>query len=150
MASESPRTAAVFAFEFLDTGVASPDGQVSAAERQRLDRLTQQLRQDLAATGKFRIVSTDSVAQEAKKINLFACEGCELQLARTLGSDVVVTGFVHKVSNLILGIRVQVKDTQSGKLLAGGSVDIRGNTDESWSRGLKYLMRNRLIPQVAQ
>jgi hypothetical protein len=25
------------------------------------------------------------------------------------------------------------------------SVDIRGNTDESWSRGISYLVRNRLL-----
>ena len=26
----------------------------------------------------------------------------------------------------------------------GASVGIRGNTDESWSRGMSYLIRNRL------
>jgi hypothetical protein len=31
-------------------------------------------------------------------------------------------------------------------VVAAGSVDIRGNTDESWSRGLSYLLRNRLHP----
>jgi hypothetical protein len=30
-------------------------------------------------------------------------------------------------------------------LLAAMSVDMRGNTDESWSRATGYLIRNRLL-----
>jgi hypothetical protein len=33
-----------------------------------------------------------------------------------------------------------------GQVIEAGSVDIRGNTDESWSRGLSYLLRDRLHP----
>jgi hypothetical protein len=34
----------------------------------------------------------------------------------------------------------------TGRVIDAGSVDIRGNTNESWSRGLSYLFRNRLHP----
>jgi hypothetical protein len=30
-------------------------------------------------------------------------------------------------------------------LLTARSIDIRGNTDESWRRGLDYLLRNYLL-----
>ncbi|HQT26410.1 MAG TPA: DUF2380 domain-containing protein, partial [Burkholderiales bacterium] len=57
-----------------------------------------------------------------------------------------VVGWVQKVSNLILNINVAARSVTTGKVIEEGSVDIRGNTDESWSRGLSYLMRNRLHP----
>jgi Protein of unknown function (DUF2380) len=38
-----------------------------------------------------------------------------------------------------------VRDADTGKLVAGMSVDMRGNTQESWSRALNYLVVNRLL-----
>jgi len=52
---------------------------------------------------------------------------------------------VQKVSNLILNINVYIEDAQSGRMEFIRSVDIRGNTDESWRRGLDYLLRNYLL-----
>ena len=54
-------------------------------------------------------------------------------------------GVVQKVSNLILNINVYMEDAQSGTMKFARSVDIRGNTDESWRRGLDYLLRNYLL-----
>ena len=56
-----------------------------------------------------------------------------------------MTGLVQKISNLILNINVTIRDLHDGRALRAGSVDIRGNTDESWSRGMSYLVRNRLF-----
>ena len=33
----------------------------------------------------------------------------------------------------------------TGQLVAAASADMRGNTDESWSRATAYLVRNRLL-----
>lgn len=52
---------------------------------------------------------------------------------------------VQKVSNLILSMNVYVRDAHTGNLVAIMSVDFRGNTDESWSRAMSYLLRNRLL-----
>jgi hypothetical protein len=75
-----------------------------------------------------------------------SCNGCDVDLAREVGASISVTGWVQKVSNLILNINVVARDVKTGKTIGAGSVDIRGNTDESWSRGLSYLVRNRLHP----
>jgi len=40
-----------------------------------------------------------------------------------------------------------VEDAATGRTLRADSVDIRGNTDESWTRGLRYLIRERLYRQ---
>ncbi|MGI9387195.1 MAG: DUF2380 domain-containing protein, partial [Methyloligellaceae bacterium] len=52
---------------------------------------------------------------------------------------------VQKVSNLILNINIIIRDTASSKITRVMSADIRGNTDESWIHGVKWLVRNRLL-----
>ena len=56
-----------------------------------------------------------------------------------------MTGWVQKVSNLILNMNVVVRDTATGEVVSGKSVDMRGNTDESWSRALDWLVRKYLL-----
>ena len=67
------------------------------------------------------------------------------ELAGELGADLAMTGVVQKVSNLILNINLYLRDVHTGQLVAAASADMRGNTDESWSRATAYLVRNRLL-----
>ena len=52
---------------------------------------------------------------------------------------------VQKVSNLILNINVYMADVANDKMTFIKSVDVRGNTDESWSRSMTYLLNNYLL-----
>ncbi len=47
---------------------------------------------------------------------------------------------MQKVSNLILNINVQIKDVPTGEMLYAKSVDLRSNTDQSWLRGIRYMV----------
>lgn len=49
--------------------------------------------------------------------------------------------WVQKVSNLILNINLEVRSA-AGATRYRGSVDIRGNTDEAWLRGVRRLAEN--------
>jgi len=42
-------------------------------------------------------------------------------------------------------MNVYLRDTRTSNLVTSMSVDLRGNTDESWSRATSYLLRNRLL-----
>ena len=53
---------------------------------------------------------------------------------------------VQKVSDLILNINVYMADVAAKKMAFVHSVDIRGDTDESWTRGITYLVKNYLLP----
>jgi hypothetical protein len=77
--------------------------------------------------------------------DLQSCSACVIDLARRPGAQLAVIGWVQKVSNLILNLNAPLLDVAAGRIVAGGSVDIRGNTDESWSRGLTSLVRERLL-----
>jgi hypothetical protein len=39
---------------------------------------------------------------------------------------------------------VRISDIETGKALKSGSVDIRGNSDQSWERGLKFLLEEHV------
>ena len=69
----------------------------------------------------------------------------QIEWAREAGADLAVWGTVQKVSNLILNENVYIDDARSGSRYFSQSVDIRGNTDESWVRGMRYLLRYILL-----
>ena len=102
--------------------------------------LDTQLRDALAQSGKYTPVPGVPAAR-----TLWSCNGCDVDLARKAGARVSVIGWVQKVSNLILNLNVVIRDVGTGQRIAAGSVDIRGDTDESWTRGLAYLLRNRIL-----
>ena len=52
---------------------------------------------------------------------------------------------VQKVSNLILIMTIVVRDVHTGRLVTAMNADMRGDTDETWSRVTSYLIRNRLL-----
>jgi hypothetical protein len=136
---------AVFDFELLDTSL---QGEVSGPrkdEQERLMRAGDQVRKELAESGKFRLVDIGPVNAQAHASNLQACGGCDVRYARQLGADLVITGVVQKVSNLILIMNIVVRDVQMERVVAAMSADMRGDTDETWSRATSYLIRNRLL-----
>ena len=63
--------------------------------------------------------------------------------AASSGSHPKAPGFAG--GYLLLNINFYMEDAESGKMKFARSVDIRGNTDESWRRGLDYLLRNHLL-----
>jgi hypothetical protein len=138
--AEPPR-AAVFDFQLADQGALGP----TDADRARLGPLSDLLRSLLKDTGRYQIVSTDPIKDTVRQgSDLRRCNGCAEEYARTLGADVAITGEIQKVSNLILNINVYVKELKGGKPEQAYSVDIRGDNDVSFDRGLKFLVKNNL------
>lgn len=144
-AAHAATRVAVFDFELFDTsGEADPRG-LHPEEKHRLALITQEMRSRLAAAG-YEVVDLAPEAARIEENSPFRnCNGCDLPIARALGADIEVIGLVQKVSNLILNINFQLRDVETGQVLRAGSADIRNNTDESWMRGMSYLVRNRLF-----
>jgi hypothetical protein len=136
---------AVFDFEYIDTSLEGAMNGVRADEQARLRRLDEQLQTRLRESKKFEVLDTTAIAAQAHASNLQSCGGCDADLAKRVAADLAITGTVQKVSNLILNINLYIRDVNSRRVLASMSADIRGNTDESWSRGLDWLIRNRLL-----
>jgi hypothetical protein len=147
-AAAAPK-AAVFDFELVDTSLDGAMLGASEVEAKRIAMLSDRLRSALAGSGEYDVVDIAPVRAEAANRNLQACGGCDRHMAAELGAELAVTGVVHKVSNLILNINLYVRDVETGSLVEGYSADIRSNTDESWTRGLDWLLENRLLAPEA-
>ncbi|WGR73620.1 DUF3280 domain-containing protein [Bradyrhizobium sp. ISRA426] len=139
-----PPKLAVFDFELIDTSLPG-EFYGSKPELERAGRISEQLRKELAQSGKFQVLDIAPVRDAAHHSNLQACGGCDLKLAGQLGADVEITGVVQKVSNLIINLNIYLRDVKSGNMITVASADMRGNTDESWTRTMSYLVRNRLL-----
>lgn len=149
-AAAEPKTAAVFDFELIDTSLEGEMRGPQAVEQARLGLISDHLRRLLADTGKYTVIDIAPAAQAIEAAGfLHGCNGCEADIAGQLGAELAVTGTVQKVSNLILNVNIYVSDAKTGRHLNGMSVDIRGNTDESWLRGVSYIVRNRLAEGMA-
>ena len=144
-APAEPMKVAVFEFELIDTSLDGAMNGPRADEQRRLSRLAEELRKRLAASGRYLPVDISSVAAEAHRSNLQACGRCDAKLARQAGAELAVTGTVQKISNLILNMNIYIRDAGDGHPVTQMSADFRGNTDESWSRALDWLIRNRLL-----
>jgi hypothetical protein len=139
------QSVAVFDFELIDTSLEGAIRGARPDEQARLARLSDQLRQVFRDSGRFSLVDIAPIASEAQASNLQACGGCDMRLAQRIGAELAITGTVQKVSNLILNMNIYVRDTSSRATIAAMSADMRGNTDESWSRALHWLVHNRLL-----
>jgi Protein of unknown function (DUF2380) len=134
---------AVFDPELYDT---SGEG-VREDQQRRLGLIGEQLRAALQASDRYAVVDTAPVRNRlAQGPSLRSCGPCATDAAAALGADLALLTTVHKVSNLILSITLALREASpGGATRAIHSAEIRGNTDESWERGLRWLLRNRLL-----
>ena len=139
--AEPPR-AAVFPVEFDDASLQGAMQGLTPGDAARLANLQTQLVDWLNRSGRF---TATNLPGDPTGPDLRRCDYCATDLARKAGTPFAVVSWVQKVSNLILNINLAVYDVATNTRIAGGSVDIRGDTDESWTRGLFYLLRNRIF-----
>jgi hypothetical protein len=120
----------------------------TVAERARLKSIADLFKSELEASGQYRFVPIppEAAAKMAAGPEIGNCGGCEFNYGKQLGGDFAAWIVVQKVSDLILNINVYMADVQARKLKFVHSVDIRSNSDESWTRGLIYLVKNYLLP----
>ena len=138
--AQAPPRLAVFDFALSNTSPAASTPE----ELARLGRLDGQLAEALRR--RFALVDIAPVRRRLARVeSIRGCNGCELDMARDLGAEQVAYGWVQKVSNLILNVNLVIEDAATGRTLHAESVDIRGNTDESWTRGLRYLLNERMF-----
>ena len=149
-AGEAPALAFV-GFELIDD---HPDPAREPAHRARLAQVSRQMAEGLEAQRLYRVVDLAALpaAQQAlararaENEFLHRCNGCLAGIAAAAGAPLVGVGWVQRVSNLILNLNLAVwaVDAHGGedRLALTKSVDIRGDNDESWRRGIAYMLRD--------
>ncbi len=137
------KTIAMLDFELIDDTLETAKDE---AQKARLGQISQQLRAAFVENNLYQVVDNAPAAaligDLSGRFALHTCNGCDVDIGKVLKTDRVLTAWVQKVSNLILNVNIQIRDVRSGLIMLNKSVDIRSNTDESWSRGIKYMVRS--------
>jgi hypothetical protein len=125
---------AFFGFRLINTSLES----TTAAEDRRIHQLDELFRQKLDASGRFRIIAIppDMQKEVAAGPEISNCNGCDRDFATRMDADWAAWGTVQNV---------YMEDVRTGNPEFIKSIDIRGNTDESWRRGLDYMLRHYLF-----
>ncbi len=141
----APGTVAFLGIHFLDTSAEGAYYGERPEERVRIGLLEDEVRTRFATEG-FTFLDLSPIAEEFDRVvNPANCYGCDVRMARKLGADYVLVGEVQKVSNLILSMNLILRETGEGRMVRGQSVDIRSNSDESWLRGIRYILKNNIF-----
>jgi len=133
--------AAVFDIELQDTS-GEPN---TPAQAGRIRATTEALRNELAETGKYETVDLSTDRDRIAKLGYQrSCVTCFIDVARERSAEVAVFGTVNKISTLILSMEIKVLSVETGKEVARGMADIRGDNDRAWLRGMQWLVQHRI------
>jgi hypothetical protein len=141
-----PKSLALMDFELIDEMRTFSSDEARREVDRRIILISAELAKQLESRRMYRVLDPAPAAQLIERLRssyeLRACNGCEVDIGKALGADRIALCWVQKVSNLILNINIDVRSVATGETVYAKSVDIRGNTDETWLRGVRRLVDN--------
>ncbi|WP_346893079.1 DUF2380 domain-containing protein [uncultured Roseibium sp.] len=139
-----PATAAtlgVMPVKMLDTSGEVTDQSV--AHGKRIDAVKKALERDLEDRySKIVMIPSQDVAAACPK----ADPQCLLDIAAAAGADKALFVSIVKTSTLIMRMYVQIVDVPQKTVAQKRELNFRGDTDESWQRAERFLVRNLKAP----
>jgi hypothetical protein len=138
VAADTRPTIAVADFMYRDSsGEVRDQAAVHAA---RLRDFDDGLRQDLQASGTYRVVAlpcgdhSDCIGNDIDPAELGA-------KAKAAGASLLAVGGIHKMSTLVQFARLDVIDLSSNKVVFNRLYTFRGDTDEAWQKAQQFIAR---------
>ncbi|AEI95676.1 DUF3280 domain-containing protein [Roseobacter litoralis] len=143
--AQAQEKVAFFGLTLLDTSLQMNTSDTNPDELARIATLEAMVADRFTQEG-YVLVDIEPARDQIDRVaNVAKCYGCDTRIATDLGADYALVGEVQKVSDLILAMNLQLRDADTGEMVKGGVVDIRGNTDDSWQRGMRYILKNRFF-----
>lgn len=144
-ATPQPTRIAVFDFELEDYSAGAAFAG-SPSDVAHLARVTDEVRQLLARSGRYSLVDVAAAeAEPAKAGTLRQCDGCDADIARQLGADQSLVGVVRRITRTEYVVRFQIRDAATGAVVAAANSGLNMGADYSWNRGAVRLVRNRVL-----
>jgi hypothetical protein len=145
------QTLAVFPFSYREA-VPRPAAALDEAHRKRLAAMTEQLRKALAKSDRYSLVSVSETPKTEEPasprlvgVPAAECVSCALDSAKAAGAELAMIAEVEKVTAIVFAVTVSTYDVASGNEIAEHRVDVRGDDDATWRKGVEWLIRNRLL-----
>jgi len=138
-------TPAAFDFELEDvTPAASFLGQTTSGA-DVMDKVSDEARRMLAASGDFVLVDVSHVdAEPVRAHTLRRCDGCQARIARELGADEALVGVVRRVTQTDYYVVVQFSDAETGKVIDQQEANFAGGPD-GWASGVRMLLKHQVL-----
>jgi len=133
-----PIPIAVADFDYFDTS-GEPTNQ-QAEHQARLQAFADAIRADLERDGRYRVVTLSCPQTRCAAAELAPAE--LLEKARAAGANRLLYGGIQKMSTLIQNAKVQVVDIAENKLRFDRLITFRGDTDESWQRAERFIVKD--------
>ncbi|MFZ2156091.1 MAG: DUF2380 domain-containing protein [Bradyrhizobium sp.] len=133
-----PIPIAVADFDYIDTSGEPTDQR--AKHLARLQAFVSAVRADLEHDGRYQVVTlvcpqSRCAAGEMPPSDL-------LESARAAGARRLLYGGIQKMSTLVQNAKIQVVDIEENKLTFDRLITFRGDTDESWQRAERFIIRD--------
>jgi hypothetical protein len=140
-----PIAVAVAEFDFVDTSGEVMDQ--TRAHMERLRGLTQDIRDGLDQSGRYRVIS---LSCDPTPCSAGRTDPAELLAkARAVGARLLVYGGIQKMSTLIQYGNAEVVDLEADRLVFDCNISFCNDSDEAWSRAAKFLvaelMKEKLV-----
>lgn len=130
-------------FELIDQ---TQDQVEDPAQTERLEKASATLQQEFDRRGLYQVVDRTPaqplISDLTSRYSLLECDFCLRDIGSALKAERVMTAWVQKISDTTLNINIQITDVSTGKAVVNKSVYIRSNTDDGWTRGVRYLARS--------
>ncbi|HLY55177.1 MAG TPA: DUF3280 domain-containing protein [Stellaceae bacterium] len=142
----APTRIAIFDFELEDYSAGVAADAPATADAAELAQVTGEVRQLLSQSGRYQPVDIGAPdAPAAKAHTLHECNGCDAGIARKLGATQSLVGVVRRISRTEYMVRLQVRDADTGAVVADANTGLRMGTLDSWTRGTKRLVEDQLL-----
>ena len=128
--------------------------EFTAEHEARLVLESSRLRADLERTNRYHIMDSTQAQPALDRLRsqqayLHDCNGCDLEVARQVGADLVFVAWVDRVSGLILSLTYEIHDVRTGQIAARRSFDFRGDNDNAWNHAIDYMVRHLEAQETA-
>lgn len=132
--------------DYRDTSGEPQDQQAVHAER--AERFAEALRRDLAASGRYKIVTLDCGKDPCSVENQIPED--LIAAAKQAGARLLVYGGVHKMSTLVQNMKAQAIDVEADRLVFERLITFRGDDDAAWERAQRFLAKELLEEKLAR
>lgn len=132
-----PVALAVADFDYTDTSGETTNQ--TTAHAARLERFVQSVRDELAGSGPYRIVTLDCPKSPCSARS--TDPATLIQAAQQSGARLLLYGGIQKMSTLIQFGKAQVVDLESDQLVFDRNISFRGDDDAAWEHAAEFLAR---------
>jgi Tol biopolymer transport system component len=128
-----PVPIAIIDFDYVDS---SGEAQDQTAKHQALlQAFMTVIRQDLAQSGKYRVVTLSCQPEPCSTVDPAAL----LATAHQAGADLLLYGGIHKLSTLVQMAKVQMVDLRKEKVVFDRFLTFRGDNEAAWQHTEAFL-----------